>query len=74
MMKARVGRAGELTLDHFGRCGGIWFEPGEVQGLRRREPGTLFNSIPLLNEVSRAPSRLRDAGFSSRGCLPYVRL
>ena len=55
MVKARVGRAGELTLDHCGRCGGIWFEPGEVQRLRGREPGALFDTIPILKGVSRAP-------------------
>jgi Zn-finger nucleic acid-binding protein len=55
MVKARVGRSGELMLDHCGRCGGIWFEPGEVQDLRRREPNALFKAIPIRAEVSRAP-------------------
>lgn len=46
MDKAQVkGRAGVLTLDHCSRCGGIWFERGEVQQLAVRQPDALWAEI-----------------------------
>ncbi len=37
--------AGDITLDHCTRCGGVWFEMGEVQLLRRTEPTLLWSKI-----------------------------
>ena len=46
MDKAQVkGRAGVLTLDHCNRCGGIWFERGEVQQLALRQPSALWAEV-----------------------------
>ncbi|MEO5511324.1 MAG: zf-TFIIB domain-containing protein [Longimicrobiales bacterium] len=36
---------GGLTLDHCTRCGGVWFEMGEVQQLRKTEPAELWRRI-----------------------------
>jgi Zn-finger nucleic acid-binding protein len=46
MDKARVGGQGELVLDYCPRCGGMWFELGEVQQLRQRKPRQLWKQIP----------------------------
>jgi Zn-finger nucleic acid-binding protein len=43
--KARIGPRGELVLDACGRCGGIWFELGEVQTLKRHEPRALWDRV-----------------------------
>ena len=34
-----------LTLDHCSRCGGVWFEKGEVQRLRRIDATALWREI-----------------------------
>lgn len=43
--KTRVGRADELELDHCRRCGGIWFELGEIQRLRHQPSHTFWNRV-----------------------------
>ncbi len=52
------GRAGDasgaLTLDHCARCGGMWFELGEVQRLRSERPESLWAQIPAREERHRA--------------------
>jgi len=53
MDKARVGGKGELVLDHCPRCGGMWFELGEVQLLRHQKPSQLWK------HVSKRPSAAR---------------
>ncbi|HEX6308652.1 MAG TPA: zf-TFIIB domain-containing protein [Longimicrobiales bacterium] len=35
----------ELALDHCPRCGGVWFEAGEVQQLRRTDATALWREI-----------------------------
>lgn len=45
MEKARIGDAPQLELDHCRRCGGVWFELGEVQHLRRHTPDTLWHHV-----------------------------
>lgn len=52
--KTRVGERGELQLDHCPRCGGVWFDAGEVQLLRGIRPETLWASIAPRGEVHRA--------------------
>src|SRR5690606_29627379 len=42
---AGSGEAGPLTLDHCPRCGGVWFEAGEVQHLRRTDATALWREI-----------------------------
>lgn len=36
---------GDLVLDHCARCGGVWFEAGEVQRLRHCEAELLWREI-----------------------------
>ena len=43
--KTRIGARGELVLDSCGRCGGIWFELGEVQRLTRHRPEALWDRV-----------------------------
>ena len=45
---------GPLTLDHCARCGGMWFELGEVQRLRSERPESLWAKIPARDERHRA--------------------
>jgi Zn-finger nucleic acid-binding protein len=51
--KTRVGTRGELVLDSCRRCGGIWFELGEVQRLKRFRPQTLWDRVGLRDEPFR---------------------
>jgi Zn-finger nucleic acid-binding protein len=51
--KTRVGARGELVLDACRRCGGIWFELGEVQRLKRHRPDALWGHVGLRDEVFR---------------------
>lgn len=52
MEKTRIGSRNELVLDSCGRCGGIWFELGEVQRLRRQRPEALWTRLPMRPGVS----------------------
>jgi Zn-finger nucleic acid-binding protein len=47
------GHGGTLLLDHCGRCGGVWFEAGEVQHLRGCQPESLWTAIAPRNEALR---------------------
>ena len=51
--KTRVGDGGELVLDSCRRCGGIWFELGEVQRLKRHRPQALWDGVRLRDEPFR---------------------
>ena len=42
-----------LTLDHCTRCGGMWFELGEVQRLSFERPESLWSRIPARDEPHR---------------------
>lgn len=44
-----------LELDSCRRCGGIWFELGEVQHLRRLKPELLWDKVGLRKSAFRAP-------------------
>ena len=56
MEKAQVqGRAGVLTLDHCARCGGVWFERGEVQQLAARTSASLWAEIAPRADTPRPP-------------------
>lgn len=54
MEKVVVGEGGALQIDHCTRCGGAWFELGEVQRLRRVRPEDLWARIAPRGEVHRA--------------------
>ena len=73
MEKARVatshGAASRLTLDHCGRCGGVWFDAGEVQDLRH------FGSGDLARAVGSYPLRAaHDAARDTRRTAPAARM
>jgi Zn-finger nucleic acid-binding protein len=51
--KTRVGARGELVLDSCRRCGGIWFELGEVQRLKRLRPQMLWDRVGPRDEPFR---------------------
>jgi Zn-finger nucleic acid-binding protein len=57
MEKARIeaGAHGVLVLDHCSRCGGIWFERGEVAKLAAHQPDALWSRISRREEAFRAP-------------------
>lgn len=47
LRKTRLsGEKSELVLDSCSRCGGIWFELGEVQHLRRHAQKSLWDHMP----------------------------
>ncbi len=54
MEKARVGDGQQLELDYCRRCGGVWFELGEVQRLRRHAPDALWRHVSPHPPASRA--------------------
>lgn len=54
MSKTRLsGRGQDLTLDACPRCGGIWFELGEVQRLRAHPPDALWKLVQQRAEPHR---------------------
>lgn len=83
MEKTAVGKgadgSGGLTLDHCTRCGGMWFELGEVQRLSFERPEALWSRIPARDEPHRAQCHScrafldRDAP-KCRGCGAKTRL
>jgi Zn-finger nucleic acid-binding protein len=48
-------RAGALVLDHCTRCGGVWFEEGEVEELARHRRETLLAHMGTRDPVRVAP-------------------
>ena len=56
MRKTRLtGRGQDLTLDACPRCGGIWFELGEVQRLRAHPPDALWKLVQQRHQPHRGP-------------------
>jgi Zn-finger nucleic acid-binding protein len=54
MEKTPIGDGDTVVLDHCPRCGGAWFELGEVQLLRRVRPEELWARIAPRGDVHRA--------------------
>src|SRR5690606_4098522 len=54
MDKVTVGSGNRLELDHCRRCGGVWFEPGEVQHLRAIPQKELWRQLSASSELSPA--------------------
>jgi Zn-finger nucleic acid-binding protein len=50
MPDARNADVPDLVLDHCPRCGGVWFDHGEVQQLRRVDPAELWSKIAQRSE------------------------
>jgi Zn-finger nucleic acid-binding protein len=44
-------RDADLVLDHCARCGGVWFEAGEVARLRGIDAGALWKAIVRRDDV-----------------------
>jgi Zn-finger nucleic acid-binding protein len=55
LTKVRLAAAGELTLDRCERCGGIWFDEGEVAHLRRLRVEGVREEIRPADAVFRMP-------------------
>ncbi|MCY7378847.1 MAG: zf-TFIIB domain-containing protein [Gemmatimonadaceae bacterium] len=56
MQKAVVrGVGADVTIDACARCGGIWFERGEVRQVAHFESDALWNAIPRPGEQVRPP-------------------
>ena len=53
LQKSTIRNSAPLTLDYCGRCGGIWFDQGEVQQLRRCQPAQLWQQVAQLDGVHR---------------------
>ena len=70
MEKTTLGTGGDapgsLTLDHCARCGGMWFELGEVQRLSFERPESLWSRIAVRDEPHRAQCHSCRA-FLNRG-------
>jgi Zn-finger nucleic acid-binding protein len=63
MVKVRPEPAKALTLDHCRRCGGIWFDAGEVAALRAASPQTLWAHVALSQEAFRMKCHACLASF-----------
>jgi Zn-finger nucleic acid-binding protein len=55
LQKLRPSQELELLLDHCERCGGMWFEPGEVRQLRLLAPEVLASRISLKKQLFAMP-------------------
>jgi Zn-finger nucleic acid-binding protein len=56
MKKARLkGHGRILVLDYCPRCGGVWFELGEVQSLRAHGEGSFWSSVGRRTDQFRMP-------------------
>lgn len=53
LQKSVVIESPELKIDHCPRCGGVWFDFGEIQHLRRAEPKVLWELVAPHTEVHR---------------------
>jgi len=59
MTKRSAATGGELTLDRCDRCGGIWFDAGEVMKLRTMQSPEIWRKVMLADE---------DFKMSCHGC------
>ena len=55
MEKLKPVRDRELVLDYCRRCGGVWFDAGEVHALREAQPKGLGSSVELRETAFRMP-------------------
>ena len=53
LTKTPIGRDGALVLDHCARCGGVWFDAGELQRLRAKRADLLWKAIARRDEAFR---------------------
>ncbi|UCG87241.1 MAG: zf-TFIIB domain-containing protein [Gemmatimonadota bacterium] len=55
MEKLKPVRDHELVLDYCRRCGGVWFDAGEVRALRQVRPKGLGGAVELRETAFRMP-------------------
>lgn len=55
MKKLRLVSGDDLTVDRCERCGGVWFDAGEVARLRALRPVTEWRKIALGDDAYRMP-------------------
>lgn len=55
MEKLKPVRDRSLVLDYCRRCGGVWFDAGEVRALREARPKGLGNAVELRETAYRMP-------------------
>jgi Zn-finger nucleic acid-binding protein len=55
MEKVALAGAYPLVLDHCRRCGGVWFDAGEVTRLRSRAPKQLWDQVVMKPRASATP-------------------
>ena len=53
LQKTAINEAPHLVIDHCARCGGMWFDYGEVQQLRRCPPKVLWEVVAPHTHVHR---------------------
>jgi Zn-finger nucleic acid-binding protein len=53
LQKTAIDEAPELVIDHCVRCGGVWFDYGEVQQLRKCAPKVLWEIVAPHTHVHR---------------------
>ncbi|HEY0809635.1 MAG TPA: zf-TFIIB domain-containing protein [Longimicrobiales bacterium] len=53
LQKTAIDEAPQLVIDHCPRCGGVWFDYGEVQQLRRCAPKVLWEIVAPHTEAHR---------------------
>ncbi len=63
MVKLRPSANAALTLDHCRRCGGVWFDAGEVPQLRGCKPEALWAHVALRPEAYRMKCHRCQASF-----------
>jgi Zn-finger nucleic acid-binding protein len=54
-VKLKPVRDQELILDYCRRCGGVWFDAGEVRALREAQPKGLGRTVTLRETAFRMP-------------------
>jgi hypothetical protein len=72
-LRSPAGRAaatGELVLDHCARCGGVWFEAGEVQRLRSCEAELLWREAIAEESGVKMPSFFGYMAYSGLILVP----
>ena len=55
MEKLKPVKGGDLVLDYCRRCGGVWFDAGEVAMLRKLQPKGIGRAIELRQSAFRMP-------------------
>lgn len=52
MEQVAVGRIRKVRLDHCARCGGVWFDAGEIARVRRHRENDFWKRVPKRDDVA----------------------